>query len=644
MNNRPLVRKIIYIACIGVLIIPLSMIALPPTRNEAGNVQGGVISQLRDKNNLSQAKLSEIDPASETMKLASLGLRGVAVNILWYQAGKYKKEQNYDQMQATLRALTKIQPSFVKVWEYQAHNLAYNVSMEFDDYEYRYSWVKKGLEFLKQGVPYNKRDHRVTDSIGFFTGNKFGKSDEHLSFRRLFRADDEFHEAMSDRIDPEDYEGPYGHDSWLMAYQWYDISRDLVDGQGAPRYRSDMMFYMFRPAQRRNYGMALQEEFPSDQIIQEVYRDAYEEWIDYGNQPLSNAAGASFTLEGLAAAEDELAEYRKQLDELVGPEVRASMVTELGEDLLSEEEQLLVNAPLDQLSPDDARRAQEIKSRLADLDERLDGRVALASTLDDRAEANRIALKIQGAKNKIRRITQDAQTVNYQYWRTRNRTESEDATVVAHQALEEAESVWRNSVYDDEYDFNYRTKEKTVTRKGAITLFEEAFALWAPILKENPGLDDGQLADSLMDSVKEYAKMLAFANREWPDDFPLQFLIDQRAQDGGLEGIPTTEIIERRKADREAIEGEETEAAKPETKADDSPPANESSDGESAEPEVDDADKEQTGGTEDDGKSGEQANSESSESTSGQSNESGSNESESEAPPVGSGSGGGLAA
>jgi hypothetical protein len=559
VNNRPLVRKIIYIACIGVLIIPLSMIALPPTRNEAGNTQSGVISQLRDEYNLSQAKLSEIDPASETMKLASLGLRGVAVNILWLQADEHKKNQNYDQLRSTLRALTKIQPSFVKVWEYQAHNLAYNVSMEFDDYEYRYSWVKKGLEFLKQGVPYNKRDHRVTDSIGFFTGNKFGKSDEHLSFRRLFRADNEFHDAMADRIDPEDYEGPYGHDSWMMAYQWYNLSRELVDVQGAPRYRSDMMFYMYRPAQRRNYGMALQEEFPSDQIIQEVYRDAYEEWIEYGNQPLTVGAGLNFTLEGLAAAEDELAEYRNQLDELVGPEVRASMLAELGDDLLSEEEQLLVNAPADQLSPDDARKAQAIRTRLASIDDRLDGRVALAASEGDRPEANRLALKIQGTKNKVRRIMQDAQTVNYPYWRARNRMESEDATVAAHQALEEAENVWRNSIYDDEYDFDYRTKEKTVTRKGAITLFEEAFARWAPILEENPELGDGQLADSLMDSVQEYRKMLAFANLEWPDDFPLQSLVDERAQDGTLDGIPTSEMLEQRKADREAIDGEATD-------------------------------------------------------------------------------------
>ena len=87
-NSNPFIRKIIYIACIGALLIPLSLVSRPETRNADGDINdaGGVLSMLREKNNLSQAKMSEIDPASETMKLASLGLRGVAVNMLWMQA------------------------------------------------------------------------------------------------------------------------------------------------------------------------------------------------------------------------------------------------------------------------------------------------------------------------------------------------------------------------------------------------------------------------------------------------------------------------------------------------------------------------------------------------------------------------------
>ena len=132
-------RKITYIAAIGLLLIPLSLVSRPATRDGNNDVKdaGGQLSQLRDQYELSQAKLMEIDPASETMKLASLGLRGVAVNMLWMQAMEHKKKENWDALASTLNALIKIQPNFVKVWEYQAHNMSYNISVEFDDYEYR---------------------------------------------------------------------------------------------------------------------------------------------------------------------------------------------------------------------------------------------------------------------------------------------------------------------------------------------------------------------------------------------------------------------------------------------------------------------------------------------------------------------------
>ena len=90
-------RKIVYIAVIGLLLIPLSLVSRPATRDGNNDIKdaGGQLSQLRDEYELSQAKMMEIDPASETMKLASLGLRGVAVNMLWMQAIEHKKKENW---------------------------------------------------------------------------------------------------------------------------------------------------------------------------------------------------------------------------------------------------------------------------------------------------------------------------------------------------------------------------------------------------------------------------------------------------------------------------------------------------------------------------------------------------------------------
>ncbi len=94
--------------------------------------------------------LGEVDPASETIKLATLGLRGVAVNLLWEKANYYKKVEDWTNLTATLEQLAKLQPNFITFWKFQAWNLTYNVSVEFDDYHDRYYYVRRGIQFLRK--------------------------------------------------------------------------------------------------------------------------------------------------------------------------------------------------------------------------------------------------------------------------------------------------------------------------------------------------------------------------------------------------------------------------------------------------------------------------------------------------------------
>ena len=555
----PFIRKIIYLVAIVALLIPMSLISRPAQR--ADNIEdsnsGGKLSQLRDEHNLSQSQLSEIDPASETMKLASLGLRGVAVNMLWLQAIEHKKTENYDQLAATLEALTKIQPNFIKVWEFQAHNLAYNVSMEFDDYEYRYHWVKKGLDFLKRGIPYNKTDHRMSDNLGFFTGNKFGKSDEKESFRRMFREDEEFHELMSDMIDPDSYDTrTYGHDSWRMAYQWYDKSRDLVDSAIGSQQTSDIMFFMKRPAQLRNQSLSLQEEFRSDEIIQENWRRAHEEWLDYGQDKITNSLGVTITLEGTAEYESRLEKLRANLDELV-PEERDHLRTELKTLAnLTPEEEYALSLPVDQRSDEELRLARQANSRIEGLDKGLDSRVAAAASEENRLESQRVLSDINQVKKQMRTISKDSQVVNYRYWRARTLAESETPTLLARQALYDAEQMRRRSIYDDEFRVDFKTGEKSITRTGAISLYLDAFEQWDEVIKKHPDLRSGVFADDLADSMLELKDMLDITNSEWPDEFPMQEFIDYRSAQGERDNLPTTEELEEERSGREASDEE----------------------------------------------------------------------------------------
>lgn len=610
MNNKsisPFVRKIIYIACIGGLLIPLSMISRPEVRDSDGKiVDGGRIAKLRRDFELSQASISEIDPTSETMKLASLGLRGVAVNVLWMQALEHQKNEDWDKLAATLQTLTKIQPNFVKVWEYQGHNLAFNVSMEFDDYEYRYEWVKKGLSFLKGGIPYNKKDHRMTDLMGFFTGTKFGKSDEKMPFRRMFRKDDLFHTSMSDRIDPESYDTrEYGPDTYRMAWQWYDISQDLVDVRSNDRYKTDLMMGMFRPAQTRNQASILAEEFRSDEVIQEIWSRAYDEWVEYGNREMSNASNIAFTLEKMDSYERRLSALRAELDELA-PGIREREMKAKWISLGLEESAF---ATLD-LSPEELNDEQrQVRAQFLQMmnssDENFDGSIAMAAPPGNELEARRILESIQEVLRQMQAISSEGGIVNYSFWKSRNAAEASDEMIRARQAIFDAKEMKRKSIYADEFVVDYRSGEEKILRQGSETLFIEAFSRWKTVLEEYPDLVDSPLADLLLTDILEYYQLLLFAGKEWPNDFPLQDFVDQKEARGEGKGLPTSSTLEERDemssddsvedGGEEIEEGASDDGAGLETQeAKKSDDADESDDPEDVDSESDDSEKDET--------------------------------------------------
>ena len=123
------------LVAIAGLLIPLSALSQPADSSSPG----GKLARLRTAYGLAQANLGEVDPTSETMRLATLGLKNVAVTLLWDRVNHYKKVEDWTNLSAALEQMTKLQPNFYSVWDFQAHNLSYNISVEFDDYHDRYA-------------------------------------------------------------------------------------------------------------------------------------------------------------------------------------------------------------------------------------------------------------------------------------------------------------------------------------------------------------------------------------------------------------------------------------------------------------------------------------------------------------------------
>ena len=252
-------RKILYLVVIAVLLLPLSLLSRPATFEKPG----GKIARMRDQYKIGQSNLGEIDPTSVAVRLSTLGMSGVAVNILSRKAIHLKKTENWAEYEKTLDEILKLQPNFSKVWRHQAWNLSYNVSVEFDDFSTRYVWVKKGIKFLIKGAKYNDQDQKLLWDVGWFITQKIGKSDEQDQFRRLFKidmredargGDPELRDLMEFSL--SECEDPRGdRDNWLVGRQWY-LKAEGLDVEP----RSPAVFYSSMPMAQIKYAAALIED------------------------------------------------------------------------------------------------------------------------------------------------------------------------------------------------------------------------------------------------------------------------------------------------------------------------------------------------------------------------------------------------
>ena len=295
-------RKLVYLAGIVALSIPIVVLGMPSTGAEG---TGGALDRMRRQHDLGESTLGQVDPTSVTMNLVLLGLRGVATNILWMQLDHQKDTKNWAQMRATTESIIMLQPHFMKVWRFHGWNLAYNVSAEWDAVADRFYWVKEGTKFTMKGCQRNQRYPELYWDVGDLTGKKIGRSDEWKFFRKFFKADPD-EARFGGRADPEI--NPADEDNYLVSKEWYQRANDAED-----RYEQHLMMRaLFRsyPARSQlDYANALNREGIFDEIAREAWERALREWTqDYGKMVFQTPECELF----LEADERDVAELAKR--------------------------------------------------------------------------------------------------------------------------------------------------------------------------------------------------------------------------------------------------------------------------------------------------------------------------------------------
>lgn len=122
--------------------------------------------------------------------LGKLGtFRALAIDWAFIRAERLKEEgKDYESYQLA-SLLCRLQPRFPTVWDFNAWNMAYNISVNYYTPEARWKWVKNGMELLRdQGIPYNPRNVSLYKSLAFIFWHKIGDflDDQHINYKRAW--------------------------------------------------------------------------------------------------------------------------------------------------------------------------------------------------------------------------------------------------------------------------------------------------------------------------------------------------------------------------------------------------------------------------------------------------------------------------
>ncbi len=496
-------RIIVYLVLIGLMLGLVAFLALPSTQARPGHKgsPGGLITQMRAKEGLSESQLGKLDPASEGAKLATFGLRGVAVNVLWLKAQNFKKKKDWANAMATINQLMLLEPHFVAVWRFLGWDISYNYSVEFDDYRERFRWVIRGAEFLREGIRYNEKEPLIYRDVGWTYAYKIGNADEKKEFRRLF-------------TDPEDpynvHHGEPPRDNWLVGKDWFAKSEKIVD-EGAFLRAGPLVFYKNRPMAQMNYAKVIEEEGTFGEKARWAWKTAYSDWVeDYGQREFTaGREQETIRLDDKERILREIADLTAQIDALE-PGLRESMIEERKAQL-TPAEKLALSIPPAQRTDAQAEAAYEAERKIEVTHEQVARRI---KDPKKREQALELAEKAQDLERIAELIELERSIVAYNSWKLKAAVEQTDDAIAAREQLYLA----RQAYIGNE---PYRAKEH----------FFKAAEHWKAVLDNFTGADllhDSSWADEMAEFTNRGVKILEAIDEVFPPDYPLAPILREK--------------------------------------------------------------------------------------------------------------------
>lgn len=234
----------------------------------AGGRHGDLVAR-RGAEGLQFVAPEDTTPLVAMTTVAFGAFRGLVADALWMRASELQENGQYFELVQLATWISQLEPTIPEVWEFQAWNLAYNISVLFPDPEDRWRWVSHGLELLRtEGLQHNPVSPVIHWNIGWMFQHKIGMDFDqaHLFYkaelareaeaafggadpeavRRVFRMEPERVAALEGRFGPIDWRLPIAHSLYWSDRGLEFARRDAFRARNLQRMRLQSLAELLR--------------------------------------------------------------------------------------------------------------------------------------------------------------------------------------------------------------------------------------------------------------------------------------------------------------------------------------------------------------------------------------------------------------
>ncbi len=147
------------------------------------------LHEMRRKYDLTNRPVKGLSPQLALTTQVLSWARGIIIDVLWIRMDTLKKQGRHYELVQLADWACKLAPHIPEVWDIQAWNMAYNISVQVDYFPDRWAWIKAGIELLREeAIPNNPGAPLLYQRLANLMLHKIGQNydNAHFFYKRHF--------------------------------------------------------------------------------------------------------------------------------------------------------------------------------------------------------------------------------------------------------------------------------------------------------------------------------------------------------------------------------------------------------------------------------------------------------------------------